>query len=325
MSKYIGRRVKLGMGVEASRGAGVAPTYLVPFDSLSIDDKITQARSVGALGRLEDSEEAFVTGLYSEGAIEGEIRDKSIGLFLYALMGTLNTSGPTDSAYTHAFSIANSNSHQSLAFTIEDDNNKDMYRLAMINSLELTAELDQVVKYSAEFMSKRSVPSTITIPDVVAENKFIRKSVRVKVASSIAGLSGASALRIKSLTLTISKNLVMDDNLGTAEPDDIHNQQLSVEGEITLNFEDNTWKNYFLQNTSRAMEIKLVDEDTVIGAATNPSLTLQMPKVDFFGWEPDRPLDEIVKQTFSFKGSYDVANGLAVISTCSLVNDVASY
>ena len=325
MTKYIGRRIKVGGGRETTRGAGVSPTYQIPQTSFSFDDKIVKARSVGSLGNIADSEEAFVTTKYGEGDIEGEIRSKSFGLFLYAMLGSLSTSGPSDSSYTHSFSVSHSNQHQSLAFVVEDPNTTELYKLVMLNELEITAELDQVVMFNASFMGKCARDTGLTVPDVVTEHKFTKKHLSLKLASSIAGLSGASAISVKSLSLKIMKNVTLDDVLGTAEPEDILNQQLGVEGEVELNYEAETYKNYMKDGTERSMQIAFTNTDATIGASTRPSLTIQLPKVDFFDWEPSYENDGIVKQKFSFKANHDVANAQEIIHLCRLVNDVSSY
>jgi hypothetical protein len=195
----------------------------------------------------------------------------------------------------------------------------------MLNSLEITAELDQIVMYTAGFMSKSARDTGLTVPAVVQESKFTKKHVSIKLADTIAGLSGASALALKSFTLTIEKNVTLDDVLGTAEPEDILNQQLAIEGELTLNYEAETFKNYMKAGTYKAMEIALVNTDDLIGASTRPSLTIQLPKVDFFDWEPEYDNDAITQQTISFKASRDVANSQEIIHLCRLVNDVVSY
>lgn len=321
----IGRLVNLGIGRETTRGTGVAPTYLVPKSDFSFDDKIVQARSDAGVGRIEDSQEAFVTTKYAQGEVGGEIRASSFGLILYSLLGSLSTSGPSDSAYTHSFSISNTNTHTSLSFLVSDSNTTELYKLAMINSLEIAAELDALVMYTAEFISKQSVGSSASQASLVDEYKFTKKHVRIKLAANLAALSAASAISVKNLSLKITKNAALDDVLGTAEPEDILNHQLSVEGEMTLNYEDETYKNYMKNGTARAMEIAFINTDETIGASTNPSLTFRFPNVDFFDWEPDYGLEDVVSQTFSFKASYDASGGNAAISTCSLVNTVASY
>lgn len=208
MSKYIGRLVDLGIGRETSRGSGVSPTYWVPKVSFSFDDKIVKARSDAGIGELADSEEAFVTTKYGAGDLEAEIRDQSFGLFLYALLGTCSTSGPTDSAYTHAFTIQEGVQHQSLSLVVIDPNTTELYRLVMLDSLEILAELDQVVRFTASFMGKTSKGASETA-SYTAENKFTKKHLSFKVAAAVGDLAAASALSLKRLRLTINQNVIL--------------------------------------------------------------------------------------------------------------------
>ena len=326
MTKFIGRLVKLGIAKEASRGGGATPVYQIPHTTFSFDDKVIKARSLGSLGNIADSEEAFVTTKYGQGDMEAEIRDKSFGLFLLAMLGTESVAGPTDMSYAHSFTINQSNQHQSLSFVVEDANTHELYKLVMLDSLEITAELDQVVKFAATFMSKASRDTGLSAPAVVAENKFTKKHVSVKLATDVSGLAAATGISLRALTLRISKNVSLDDALGTAEPEDILNRQLAVEGTMTLDYEAETYKNYMKDNTSKAMQIALVNTDaTITGGTTNPSLTIQMPKVDFHDWAPAYGLGDIVTQKVSFKASRDVANAQEIIHFCQLVNGVASY
>jgi hypothetical protein len=325
MSKYIGRLLEVGIGKETVRGSGVAPAFWLPKVGFSFDDKVTIARSQAGIGKLADSDEAFVVNKFGEGEIEMNLGDQSVGYFLYSLLGSLSTSGPVDSAYTHAFSIAETNTHQSLAFVVKDPNTTEDYKLVMVNSFELEATLEELVKITVGFLSKKGNAYSSVTPSYTNENRFTKNHISFKVADTIGNLAAATGISVKNLTLNITQNTVTDDALNTAEPEDILNQQLSVEGEVVLRYEDETWKNYFKTPTNRAMEIKFQNIDKTIGAGTRPSLTIQLPKVDFFEWEPDYTLDEIVLQTISFKGSYDIANSLNIISTCSLVNAKTSY
>lgn len=325
MAKFIGRLVELGVGKEASRGAGVAPAFWLPKVTFSFDDKITKARSTAGIGKLADSDEAFIVNRFGQGELEMNLGDQSIGYFLYSLLGTLSTSAPVDSAYTHSFSVSESNQHQSLALVVKDPISTELYKLVMVNSIEIVASLDEMVRVTVNFLSKKGNAYSSVTPSYTAENRFTKNHISFKVASAVGGLAGASEISVKTLRLTINQNTATDDALNTAEPEDILNHQLSAEGEVTLNYEDETWKNYFKTPTDRAVQIKLNNIDATIGTGTRPSLTVQLPKADFFNWEPNYALDEIVSQTLSFKASYDVANSLNIISTCDLVNAKASY
>jgi hypothetical protein len=126
-------------------------------------------------------------------------------------------------------------------------------------------------------------------------------------------LGAATAISLKNLELNINKNAAFDSVMGTIEPEDILTLQISVEGTLELNLEDDTYRDYMLAGTYRAMEIYLYKD-------ANSSLKIQMPRVDFSEWERDNALNEITKQTINFKANYDAANALDIISTCELIN-----
>lgn len=325
MSKYIGRVVDLGAAKESSRGSGASPSFWIPKVEFSFDDKVVIARSEASVGKLADTDNSFVTTNYGQGDLESEIRSNSFGLFLLAMMGSVSTAGPSDSAYTHTYTISESAQHQSLAFLVQDPNTSEMYKLIMLDSLEINMELDQIVRFTATFMGKKGNEYTTQTVTYAADARFTKKHLGFKVAANLASLDAASTISLKRLRFTTNKNAELDDVLGTAEPEDINNRQFSVEGEIELNYNDETFKDYFRNGTKRAVEIKLTNTDTLIGATSRPTLTFRMPKVGFFDWEPDYANNEIVKQTMSFKAEEDIDNSNAIISTCELINSQASY
>jgi len=323
MADIIGRLVKVGIGKEASRGAGVAPDIWIPQTSVALRAAVDEARVEGSLGSLADSEDKLVLEKYAEGELGGELRSQSFGYLLYNLLGTLNTSGPTDEAYTHAFSLSESNQHQSLAIVIKDDNIDEMYKLVMINSLGISVELGGLVTFSADILAKAPVSSSSTY-SAPSDYLFSKKHVKFYIASDLSGLDAASALDLKTLNLTINKNTERDQALGTAEPVDIYNKQFAIEGSISLNFSDNTYRDYMLDGDKKAIRIDIENTDEAIDSgSTTPRLRIELPKVDFSGWDPDRSLNEILKQTINLKANYDTTNG--IISTCELRNGKTSY
>jgi hypothetical protein len=313
------------MAKETVRGNGAAPVYAIPFAKLTYSDKINQARSQGALGTLEDSEEAFVTMTHGQGDVDMEMRLNSLGLILYALFGGYSVNGPVDSAFTHTYSLAQNNTHQSLAFVVKDPNVNELFKLVMLDSMKITAAVDKLSQYTLTFMSKKGVDTGLSVPAVIHESKFTNRHVFIKLATTIGGLATAPRLPIKSLAFNVMKNTAIDQILGTAEPDDIFNNQFSCEGDLELNMEDSTYRDYMLNGTNLCMEIDFINYNDTIGASTHPSLTFQLPKVDFNPWTPTYDLDKIVTQKVNFKASRDVVNNLAIISLAQLVNAVTSY
>ena len=107
----------------------------------------------------------------------------------------------------------------------------------MLSSLTINIEQGQVLNFTAGFMSKYPEASSATA-SYTNENKFTANHVVFKTANTVAGLTAASAINIKSASITITKNVSPDWSLGSTEPDEFYNQQLSVEGTVTLNFTD---------------------------------------------------------------------------------------
>ncbi len=327
MTKIIGRLVDVGVGAESSRGAGIAPTFSIPKANWAFDDKVVKARSNQTYGNIGmDGKDALPAKSWSEGILEMDMMDKPFGLFLYALLGAKGVSGPVDSAYTHTFTLASSNQHQSLAISVKQSSLASlMYKLSMVQSMKMEITPEEIVKITVNMQGKRGVTTTYTA-SYAAYNKFIGRDLSFKIATLTSGLTAATAIPLKKLTLNFEKNLYLDHALGTVQPIDILNQAFRITGEVELDYQDRTYADLMSDGGYRAVRINLKNRrtDAVIGAATNPEFTLDLSRVDFDAWEPSYPNDEIVKQKFNFTALYDVTNG-NIINSCTLVNAQASY
>lgn len=318
MSKFVSRRGELGVAIEATRGTPVVPAFWVPYVTMGFKDTVTEVREDQGLGNIADGDSKYVVMKMAEGDFEAQLYDKVLGVFLTSLLGAApSTSGANP--YTHTFTLANNNQHKSLSLYWHDPDRDYMFALSMIDSLKISIDDTGIVNYTLSFKSKTAKDYTGQTADYTSlGNKFLQQHLSFKVAADVASLSAATALSVKALDLTISKNTIYDSVLGTVEPEDILNQQLSVEGNITLNLEDDTWRNYMLNGTYKAMDITL-------NRSSSSSLQFQFPRVDFSQWEPDYKLNEIAKQKIQFKANYDTTNALDIISTCVLINGQTSY
>ena len=317
MAYFVGRRGSLGAAKEGTRGQATTPALWVPYNSVSFDDKAVVVDSEGAFGQIADSYEAYIVKKFAEGDIEFDLDDKFIGLILTALAGAAPSSSAGPTNYTHTYTLANSNQHQSLSLLVQDPNVAKMFRLAMIDKLTIKIEPEGLVKCTASFRSVAGQDWTLTSAVYTAlGNKFIHSMLRFKIAADIASIAAAAVLNLKSLELTISKNVEDWQDLGSATPSDILNKQLVVEGNFEIGLNDNTYRNYMIDGSTKAIEILLT-------YGTNNSLQIQMPKVRFANWEPSKGLNDIATEKIEFKGQYDVVNTLQVISTLVLANQLA--
>lgn len=318
MTKFVSRRGSLGIALEATRFTPVNPTYWLPWAVMSFGDSIEGERQEEGLGNIADSDAFFVTMKKGEGTVDSQLFDQALGYILSSLLGAVPvTSG--GNPYTHTYTLSQSNQPKTLSLYWKDPNSSYMFTGAVVDSLKMTVAQNAIVAFTIGFKSKAAKDWTAQTPDFTTlGSKFVQQNLQFRLASSIAGLAGASETYLKNLELTINRNTVFDSNLGTVEPMDILAQDLSVEGSLELNLEDETYRNLMLANTYQAMEIKLY-------GGTSSSLQLQFPRVDFNEWQRDLDLKSIAKQSINFKANYDAANALDIISTCVLINTKVSY
>lgn len=314
MTKFVGRRGELLLAKESSRGTGsITNGIWTPRMTVSFDDKTETAREPEGLGKIADSDSNFVVQKMAEGEFEGQLNDKSIGIVLTSLLGAspVTAGGPT---YTHTYTLANTNQHQSISVLYQDPDTVKLYALGVVDSLKITVEQNAIVTYTVGLKSKVGKDYTRQTASFTSiGNKFLHQHLIFKTAAAVGSLAAASAISLKKLELNITAAADYDTVLGTVEPEDILNQQFAVEGSIELLKQDESYRNLMLDGTYKAMDITLQ-------GSSSSKLQFQFPRVDFTEWEQDRALDSIVSQTINFKGNYDAANALDIISTCVLTN-----
>lgn len=328
MSKGIGRLMQAGVAKEAVRGTGeTAPTFIIPFSEASFtpkDDKIVDEQSFGV---IEDSLGQSIVKEWSEIELGAPITDKSFGLILLAALGAVNSAANADAAGTvkdHTFTVAQSAQHQALTIFLDDPIAAADYKFALssLSSLEISYELGKFVNYKAKFLAKKGASATIT-PSTVTENRFLPQNLTFKLASALSGLTGATAIAIKKLSITIEKNLESDDVLGSTTPADFLNKQFSVKGDIEAIWQGEAdFKTAALAGTAQAMRIDLLST-ALIGTAAHPQLTIDLAKIIFSDWSDPIKLDNIMTQTLSFKAHYSTADSKLI--TTKLTNLQASY
>lgn len=318
MTKFVGRRGSLGIAKESSKGTPVVPAYWIPYVTMSFFDRTETAAENQGMGNIADQDSIYVTMRMGEGDVESQLYDAGLGYILMSLLGAApSTSG--SNPYTHDFTLSSTNVPQTLTLAWHDPDRDYLFPNAVVESLKVTVEPTGIVNYEIHFKSKTARNWTTLTPSYTSlGSKFLHQHLVFKLASAVVGLGAASAISLKKLELNIDRKTIFDQVMGTVEPEDVLSQEISVEGSIELNLEDDTYRNYMLNGTYRAAEIKLL-------ASSSSSLDIVLPRVSFTEFEPDFKLEEIAKQSINFKGNYDAANGSAIISTCSLINTKTSY
>ena len=326
MSKKIGRLINLGIAKESTRGTPVAATHWLPKSSITFSDKVQKALSTMGYGNIGDGNQELVALKWAEGNVDFDLMDNSFGLILLALLGTVSSS-TTGGVTTHTFTLQNDNQHDSLTFWVEDvsESIDIFFPLVMINSFSLSAVPEDVVKCSVGFMGKSSSDTSALSATYTAENKFVGRHVSVKIADLTSGLTAASVLDVKELTLEVNKNVMRDHALSTVQAVDLLNQKIEITGTIMLDLEAETYKDYMMDGSYKALRIDIQNSGVTLADGTShPQFIIDLSRVAFDSWEPTRENDAIATQTINFRALYDLTNA-DTINSCKLVNQHASY
>lgn len=324
MTKYIGRRVSVGLGKESARGTAVSATYWLPWKELNHEEKVNVVVNESAQGTIMDGVGKEITKQWGEGGFGSLIGDKHFGLVLYSLLGSLSSAqaGGETLVYNHTFSLAESSQHQSLTLNIDEANGDKQYALACVSALKIAYERGKILDYSAEMMSLTGAGASLT-PAAVSENVFRPQDFSVKFAADLASLGAASAVPIQSLSIEFNSHVEPDEVLGNVAPQDFLNKEFSITGEFTLIYDSTTQEAYVTAGTEKAMRINLTNSGVTIGNASNPALQINLAKVIFTEKSRTRGLNDIVTLKVSFKGVYSVSD--SKFGTVVLTNLASSY
>lgn len=309
MAEIIGRQLEVGLAVESTRGTAktVAESWLRNV-SANIVDKAEFAKDNSVRGRLEDMDGERLVKQWVEGDMEGIVGGNAIGYFFYNLYGSETPTLVTAGVYSHVFALSQTIIHNSLTLFIKDGSAQQLVaNNCMLSSFELTATPDDYIRYKASWMGKTTAANAAS-PTYVADSDFIGKEVVVKVATSQAGLAGASPILAKEVNLKFDTGLISDFVLGSLNPNDIYNSKMSIEGTIKKNFVDQVFKTLYLSDTYSYMSITITGS-TLITAGHYPTITIILNRVAINSWNRSGGSDEMVTEEIGFKAYFNATDG----------------
>lgn len=329
MSYLLGESVNIGIGLESTRGTAVSPQAWIagrtPSGIRPVVDKVLVAETKSSRISSQGSE---IIQRRVEGNLEFNLKNETIGWILKALLGTVNSAvkGGESAVYSHEFSIAlNNPQNPSLTLALSQPNFQDYkYNLVIPSSLEIATPIDDLATATVEFVGADEATATDYSPAFSADDYYFRNhDVTIKIASDVAGLAMASEMKTKEFSLSVVNNARTNQNLGELTPSDVLALMFEITGSMTLDYTNETYHDLYMAGTYRAMEITLTRSDITIGNASNPSITITLPKVSFEDLSQDRPIDDIVTTSIDFTAHYD--NDEASAITVDIVNELSDY
>jgi Phage tail tube protein len=330
-AKGIGRLFALGLAKESTRGtAQSSATYWLPFNDVGFEEKFDNVTQDQAIGVIEDSSAQYRVKNYADGTFKIPLTDQSAGLLFYSLFGGYAhaTHAGETIVFDHTFTVGQSAQHQSLTLFVHDPLSGTDYSHGngVIHKLELAAELKKFVELSLSARAQKGVSQSSFTPSIITENRFLPQYMTFKYATTVAGLSGATAIQLKSIKLTVDGSIEDDDVLGSDSPLDFLNKEFKVEGQLEAIYQNLTdFKNVALAtpNIAQAMLIDLKNTDVLIGSAANPEVKVTLDQVYFTDYSRPIKVKDLTYQTLKFKATYSLTNSEMI--KLILTNTVSSY
>lgn len=305
--EIIGRNIEFGVAIEATRGtAETTADKWIRKVTANVVERAIHAQDETTRGVLEDGEGRRVVQTFIEGDIEGIAHADMLGYLFANLYGLVVTTEETASeSYSHVFNLRQDIQHASLTLFAKDGSvQQSTFSNAMISNLEITATIDDFVRFSAGFIGSVSASNSDN-PSYDTEYDWVARDIVVKIAETEAALSGASAVKAKNLSVTFDQGIIRDHVVGSYTPDDNYNARMMIEGTLSLNFDAETFKDYYLGNDDLYMSITLTGEADLGTSSEKPTLEILLYKVQFTDWSREGAANDLVTQEVSFRAYYN--------------------
>ena len=320
---FIGRQIEAGLSVEGTRNT--AESTVSKWVKNVTADIITQTEKIqddNTRGRLETHEGGRVVQKWHEGTLEGVLHADAIGYLMTNIYGDVTSTTVAGSVHSHAFTLDQTIEHPTLTVFMHDaDVNKVKLNGAVLSSLEVSATVDDYVRFNSNIIALDKVTDATT-PTYSTEYDFIGKDVSIKVADTELGLASATALKAKNATITWEVENIRNHILGQYTADSNYNANFGLSVSITKDYEDNTFKELFEGDDYKYVQIH-IEGDANIGGGNKPSMTILLNKGQVTEWSRSGGSDESVTEEFTFMGFYNNTDGQS--SEVTLQNLTSEY
>lgn len=309
-----GEDVQIGIGAEDTRGVAVAPQAWIPGRTpAGIKPVIDKVDLKETRGTKIESHASEIVAARAEGDLEFNVRSNSIGYILHSLLGAVDSEavGGQTGVYDHVFSVLLADpEHPSITIALHQPGQQDYnYPLGTVVSLELSVTPDDLVKCTVKFVAKKEQEkgSPAYVPAYEETDIYFRhQDVKVYIENALDDMSGATPYTgIKDLGVSIPNNGRPDQNISDENPSNvIAPGPFAPKVTMTIDQLDKTLHDFFTGATYKAVRVKMERADLTIGSSAHPSITIDFAKMSCRGWDPDRPIDDVVRQKLELVAHY---------------------
>ena len=327
--KTAGTQVIVGLGIEsfAAPGTAVAESHFIQFTDFSLQGVAEKEMFASARGIRNTASNSMIKRKYSSGSVGFIPNVKNMPYFLSLAMGGVSSSGVSDSAYTHTFTMSNTNATPRTAtFTAEEGSiQTSQYTNMVANTLSLEVG-DGYAKATSELYGK--YPSTDTISEsFTKETEFAYHNLTVKFGTSLSDAAGNAATPLKSFNLSINNNVQLDDAFLSGSNEitsgGLVMGRLQITGSYSLHFSDTTELNKYKANTKNACIATF--EGALIGATSKETVQFKLGRLVLTKPPVEYPLDGLLVLSQDFEVEYDATDVELTAVVINAVNNASSH
>lgn len=324
MAKISGRQVNVGIGIEATAGTAVSATVFPKWSELSLQGVVEKTMLKSARGIRNETSDSKIRRKYAKGSIGMVPNVKVAAPLFYLGLGSLSTSGPTDSAYTHTITPQDANASMKTATVIIEEGGIQTERYANVVANSLNLEVtDDYAKLTADLLG--GFPDTSTLSESFAQpTEFAYSDYSAKFGTSFSDAAGNSATALRGFTLNINNNVLLDEAFlsGAVTPaaGGFIAGNLQITGTYTLQFADTTELAKYKANTKNALIVSFTG--ALIGVSSVETLTIKLGKLILTNPPIEFNLDGLVMLKQEFTVEHDPTDGVIEVD---VINDVSSY
>ena len=232
-NEHVGARQEIAFKVESVRGTAVDPASgdWIPHTGQGFIPVTEYVTDDSGMGRIEGVNNEDISKEYSQGSVSMRLYDNFLTTLNRVIFGAAGSTVDTATTYP----VDNTNLHNSYTITCTDPVSGDtQYARAMLNTATITANTDDYVMLTMEFIAGKEGTTTVTPGYSTTAATFEPDEITIGYATDFAGLSSPTTLTCKNFNLNIEKNVTIDWALGSTEVDEITNGRLGVTGDFTV-------------------------------------------------------------------------------------------
>lgn len=323
MAKFIGRREALWIRQENPRLSGnTSGGQWIRWKSKDTQNKAEHIQNMGAVGRIEDNTGTQVAKLYSETSLDFDFYDEYSQLvqsFFNGNSGAIVSLVGTTAGTAQGIS----NTNEPTTYTIGYSGLDNMWVSSgnIVKSVSITSDAggSDFNSCSVSFVGFAYISGSLPAVSFVSNAQKYLPSQTDFYLSSGSGSALSGLRNIKSFTLSAERNADADYAFGSTSPSNFFAKQFqhTLEATVNLDSTNNTdadsgfYKQYHQSGTDLNAEVRMIGTRILSGVAT-PSFRFDI-KGNMTDYKEDKPLDDIVTQTFTITGSRLLSNSSGLV------------